>query len=244
MKILGLQKTTLLDFPGQVACTIFTGGCNFRCPFCHNSELFVPGEETPEEYTEEEIFSFLKKRKGVLTGVAITGGEPTLQPDLMDFIRKVRDLGYLIKLDTNGYKPEVTEEIIKEKLADYIAMDIKSCRENYAKVAGTDSIDLSRIERSVNLLMERRVPYEFRTTVVKKLHSKDDFVKIAEWLDGADAYFLQSFTDTGHVLKSGFSAYTQAEMAEFLPVLRKHIRSVHLRGIDYDEDKTVTESEA
>jgi len=240
MKISGLQKTTLLDFPGQVACTVFTGGCNFRCPFCHNSELLdinaLPAEN---DYSEEEVFDLLKKRHGVLTGIAITGGEPTLQPDLREFIEKVRSLGYLVKLDTNGYKPEVLKNLVDAGLVDYVAMDIKSCRENYGKVAGVDHPDLSRIEESIRFLMQGKIPYEFRTTVVKELHTKEDFIKIAEWLDGAENYFLQNFTDTGHVLQSGYSAYPQAVLASFLPVLRKHIRNVHLRGIDYDEDKIV-----
>lgn len=244
MKILGLQKTTLLDFPGQVACTIFTGGCNFRCPFCHNSELLgippKPGEEIPEEYSEEEILAFLKKRYGILTGVAITGGEPTLQPDLKDFIKKIRAIGYPVKLDSNGYLPEVLKDLIEEKLVAYIAMDIKSSRENYGKVAGVSALDLSRIEESVSLLMAGKVPCEFRTTVVRELHAAEDFEKIGQWLKGADRYFLQSFTDSGNVLEDGFSAYSQAELAAFLPILRKYIREVHLRGIDYDEEKQLS----
>jgi len=239
MKISGLQKTTLLDFPGQVACTVFTGGCNFRCPFCHNAELLdinnLPAEN---DYSEEEVFSLLRKRRGVLTGVAITGGEPTLQPDLKAFIRKIRAEGYLVKLDTNGYLPAVLKDLVQNRLLDYVAMDIKTCRENYAAVAGISSPDMSRIEESIAFLKSGAVPYEFRTTVVKELHTEEDFEKIAAWLSGSENYFLQNFTDNGTVLKSGYSAYPQAVLESFLPILRKQIKNVHLRGIDYD-DKTV-----
>lgn len=234
MKISGLQKTTLLDFPGHVACTIFTGGCNFRCPFCHNSELL--DADAPAAYTEAEILDFLSRRRHVLDGVAITGGEPTLQPDLEDFIRQVRALGLKIKLDTNGYLPEVLIHLADEGLLDYAAMDIKSSREHYGKVAGVKQVDLARIEQSVDFLKKGSLPYEFRTTVVRELHEAEDFARIGEWLDGAEAYFLQNFKDNGNVLKQGYSAYTQKELSGFLPGLRRHIKNVHLRGIDYEED--------
>jgi len=231
MKICGLQKTTLLDFPGHVAATIFTGGCNFRCPFCHNSDLL--GNDAPPAFTEEEILSFLARRKHVLDGVAITGGEPTLQPDLRDFIEKVRALGLLIKLDTNGYRPDVLKALVRDGLIDYAAMDIKTCRERYAAAAGAPSIHMERIEESVEFLKSGAVPYEFRTTVVKELHTAADFEKIGPWIAGAGQYFLQNFTDSGNVLEEGYSGCTKAELLEFAEIVKPYVGEVRLRGIDY-----------
>ena len=170
MKICGLQKTTLLDFPGHVAATVFTGGCNFRCPFCHNSEL-LPGT-VEAEYETGEVLDFLRKRKGILEGVCITGGEPTLQPDLEDFIRSVRELGLLVKLDTNGYKPDLLRDFCRKGLVDFVAMDIKAGRSHYAAAAGVDGMRLERIDESIRFLLEGSVPYEFRTTVVRGLHTE------------------------------------------------------------------------
>ncbi len=230
MKICGLQKTTLLDFPGHVAATIFTGGCNFRCPFCHNSELL--GNDAPASYSEEEILAFLKKRSGVLEGVAITGGEPTLQPDLREFVEKVRGLGLEIKLDTNGYKPDVLKSLVNEGLIDYVAMDIKSSKERYPKVAGAPFINMKNIEESVDFLKSGVVPYEFRTTVVRELHSPEDFVKIGEWIEGADLYFLQNFVDSGNVLNPIYSGCTKDELTSYMEIVRPYVKKVSLRGVD------------
>ena len=182
MKISGLQKTTLLDFPGHVACTIFTGGCNFRCPFCHNSDLLDNGAD--DDYTEEEVFEFLHKRKRVLEGVCITGGEPTLQPDLEDFIRKVRELGLAVKLDTNGYKPELLKDLCQKGLLDYVAMDIKASRDHYGEVAGAPGLNMELVDESIAFLLSGITPYEFRTTVVRGLHTAEDFRKIGPWIKG------------------------------------------------------------
>lgn len=231
MKICGLQKTTLLDFPGHVAATIFTGGCNFRCPFCHNSDLL--GNDAPPAFTEDEVLDFLAKRAGILEGVAITGGEPTLQPDLREFIEKVRALGLQIKLDTNGYRPDLLKSLCEDGLVDYVAMDIKTCKERYSEVAGVPSVDLSKIEESVEFLKHGRIPYEFRTTVVRELHCADDFLKIGPWLEGASNYFLQNFVDSDNVLNPVYSSYEKEDLLGFLELVRPFIRHVDLRGIDY-----------
>lgn len=231
MQIHGLNKTTLLDYPEHVAATIFTGGCNFCCPFCHNGELVLRPGDYPR-IPEEEVFAFLKKRKGILTGVCITGGEPTLQPDLAEFIERIKELGYLVKLDTNGYRPQVLQKLLDRGLLDYVAMDIKNAREKYGRTAGVENLDIGRIEESVALLQEGRIPYEFRTTVVRELHDREDFTSIGKWLAGAWAYFLQAYQDSENVIARGFSAYTREEMEAFVATLRPYIKRVELRGVE------------
>lgn len=233
MLICGLQKTTLLDYPGHVAATIFTGGCNFRCPFCHNSNLLDPSEFPPEQiFTEEEVLAFLKKRRSVLEGVCITGGEPTLQPDLSDFIRQIRRLGLLVKLDTNGSRPDILQSLLEEGLLDYVAMDIKSSPSHYAEAAGTDAVPLSAVRESVLLLRNGRIPYEFRTTVVRELHSADDFREIGAWLAGDSAYYLQNYRDSEQVLDRRFSSYKKEELENFRQLLLPFLPRTELRGID------------
>lgn len=229
MQILGLNKTTLLDYPEHVAATVFTGGCNFRCSFCHNMDL-VLGEVEPALSTED-FFAFLEKRKGILDGVCITGGEPTLQKDLPDFIRGIRDKGYLVKLDTNGYRPKVLEELLRENLLDYVAMDIKSSVENYPRVTGMADLDVTGIQESVSLLKSAGIPYEFRTTVVKGLHRIDEFDEIGRWLQGAEAYFLQAFRENEKVPDKSLSSFSEAEMREMKQLAERYIERVELRGI-------------
>lgn len=231
MKICGLQKTTLLDYPGHVAATVFLGGCNFRCPFCHNKELLDGSAE--EAYTEEELLAFLKKRSNILEGVCITGGEPTLQPDLETLIRKIRGLGYQIKLDTNGYRPDLLKHLCAEGLVDYVAMDIKNSREHYAQTAGLETILLDRIEESVRFLMGGAVDYEFRTTAVKELHNTQDFLSIGTWLAGCRAYYLQNYVESEQVLHPGFTAFTPDELLGFRALLQTTISNVGIRGVDY-----------
>lgn len=231
MQIHGLNKTTLLDYPEHVAATIFTGGCNFCCPFCHNGDLALHPGLFPV-IAKEEVMAFLKKRKGILSGVCITGGEPTLQPDLVQFIAGIKDLGLLVKLDSNGYRPEVLRELLSEGLLDYVAMDIKNSREKYAVTAGKPDLDVSRIEESVELLKESGISYEFRTTVVKQLHEKADFEAISDWLSGAKAYFLQAYRDNENVIQKGFSSYTKEELEAFVPILERTIGRVKLRGVE------------
>lgn len=231
MKICGLNKTTLLDYPGKVAATIFLGSCNFRCPFCHNSSLVLHASREPE-ISREEVLSFLKKRKGILEGVCITGGEPTLSPELGDFLQEIRDLGYPVKLDTNGSRPETLKELVSKGVVDKIAMDIKACPENYGNLAGLLYPDLDSIGKSVDFLMEGHVDYEFRTTVVKELHTEKDFREIGQWLKGAKAYYLQAYKDSEEVLQPGFCSYSLPELERFRSILLETIPLVEIRGID------------
>ena len=259
MKIIGLQKTTLLDYPGHVAATFFTGGCNFRCPFCHNADLVLnPGEQPT--IPMDEVMAFLRKRQGILDGVCITGGEPSLQPDLEEFICMVRELGYLVKLDTNGYRPKVLERFLDKGLLDYVAMDIKASKENYARAAGFHScrgvnpFAIESIERSVEILKSSGVDYEFRTTVVKGIHTVEEFAEIGKWLAGSRAYFLQAFrenenmvaarlkeaagecagTETGTARQEWeeYGSFSRAEMERMAVLAGKYIDIVKIRGVD------------
>ena len=229
MKIGGLQKLTLLDFPGRCACTVFTVGCNLRCPFCHNAPL-VTGQE-PALIGEDEILSLLKKRQGVLDGVCFTGGEPLLQPDLAALIREIRALGFAVKLDTNGTLPDRLQALLDEGLLDYVAMDIKNSPERYAETVGVPGFDVTNIDRSIRILQNGNVPFEFRTTVVKELHTPKDFQQIAEWIAGAEPYFLQQFVDSGDLIEGGFSACSKAEMEGFLPLISPKVPRVAIRGV-------------
>lgn len=196
MIISGQQKLTLIDFPGHLATTIFTAGCNFRCPFCHNPELVLGGrvQVAADDSSERDFFAFLEKRRGKIEGVCITGGEPTLQPDLIDFIRKIKERGFMVKLDTNGTRPDVVKKLIDQRLLDFVAMDIKNRLEKYGKTAGT-KLDPERIELSVDLIRNNLADYEFRTTVVPGLHEEEDFLAIARWLSGSRAYYLQEYRE-------------------------------------------------
>ena len=231
MNICGYQKTTLLDYPGHVAATIFTGGCNFRCPFCHNSDLVVNSTMSPC-ISQEEIFSFLKKRKNVLSGICITGGEPTLQTNLSEFIKKVRSLGYKIKLDTNGYRPDVISSLLEDNLLDYIAMDIKAGLSNYAKVSGIPNLDTSKIKESISIIENSGIDYEFRTTVVKELHSQEDFLEISEMLSSSSPYFIQSFKDSGNILTPGLSSCDTDTLNQYLAIVKNKLPFCSLRGIE------------
>lgn len=230
MKIHGFNKTTLLDYPGHVAATVFTGGCNFRCPFCHNGELVLKPETQPL-IPEEEVLAHLKKRQGILEGVCITGGEPTLQPDLADFMKKLKALGYLVKLDTNGYHPEVLRQLLAEGLPDYVAMDIKASPENYGAAAGCPGLDISRIEESIDLIKNCGILYEFRTTVVQGLHTVSEFADIGRLLEGSRAYYLQAFRENENVIQAGFSAFPQETMIKIREIMEKYINEVQLRGV-------------
>ncbi|EKE11820.1 MAG: Pyruvate-formate lyase-activating enzyme [uncultured bacterium] len=194
MRIGGIQKLTLIDYPGVIAATVFTVGCSFRCGFCHNPELVLPEKFPKLNEMEKEFFQHLEKRKGKLEGVCITGGEPTIQPDIIEFIRKIKGMGYLVKLDSNGSNPHVLRKIIKEKLVDYIAMDIKSSLGNYSKVAGLN-VDIEKIKKSVRMIMKSGIDYEFRTTVVPGIHSEEEFMEIGKWIRGARAYYLQEYRE-------------------------------------------------
>ncbi len=230
--ISGLQKLTLLDYPGTVACTVFTGGCNFRCPFCHNAALVRP-EELNRENEEEQVLSFLKKRVGVLDGVAITGGEPLLHADMPAFLEKVRALGYKIKLDTNGSFPDRLIELVRAGLVDRVAMDVKNAPELYAKTAGVAGLDLRPIERSKDFLLAGGVDYEFRTTVVRGLHTAESLVGAARWIEGAREYYLQQYKDSGHVLTpEGLGSFSAEEMHALADAVRPIVPTVQLRGVE------------
>lgn len=231
MKICGLQRTTLLDYPGHVAATVFTGGCNFRCPFCHNGGLARNPEAEPQ-VEEEEVFACLKKRKGILEGVCVTGGEPTLQPDLRDFMRRVKAEGYLIKLDTNGSMPQVLRELLRERLLDYVAMDVKASLSNYRRATGCIKPDLSRIEESIAILKSCGIPYEFRTTVVRGIHTIEEFDAIGQLLEGCRVYYLQQYREDENVLQKGLEAFSPEIMEEMAGRARKYIDKVELRGIE------------
>lgn len=227
----GLQKLTLLDYPGKVACTLFTRGCNFRCPFCHNASLVVRADEQ-QTYGNDEILAFLKRRKGVLDGVAITGGEPTLMSGLYDFIKQVKELNYSVKLDTNGTRPDVLKRLVNDGLVDYVAMDIKNSPEKYAYTCGLpNDYDLTKIEESKDFLMEGRVDFEFRTTVAKPFHSEEDFYKIGGWLRGSEKYFLQQFKDSGDIIGQEISSFSECEMEKFLNILSPFVPNAQLRGV-------------
>ena len=250
MKLYGLQKMTLLDFPGRVACTVFLGGCDFRCPWCHNYELAVGSAEPVMD--EEEFFAFLKKREGLLEGVAVTGGEPCLSKELPAFLRKIREMGFLTKLDTNGAHPELLEQILREGLADYVAMDIKNSPGKYLLTAGlarnTESGGSSgeevrqekarqeallvRVRRSIRLIMELAPDYEFRTTVIRQFHEEQDFAEIGEMIRGARRYFLQSFTDRDTVPYGGLSAPEKEELLRYAEQVRRFVPDVQTRGTD------------
>ena len=231
MNIYGYQKTTLLDYPGHVAATIFTGGCNFRCPFCHNAELITPSFSS-DLIPEEEIFTFLQKRKNILSGICITGGEPTLQTDLADFLKKVRSLGYKIKLDTNGYRPKVIADLLTQNLLDYIAMDLKTGYSNYSKVCGIDNFYMESIRESISVIENSGIDYEFRTTVVKELHSAQDFLEISEMISPKSSYYIQSFKDNENILTPGLSACDTDTLNHYLSLVKKCIPNSSLRGID------------
>ena len=230
MIIKGLQKLTLLDYPGKIACTVFTGGCNLRCPFCHNALLVTKQDEN--FIKEEEFFKFIEERKDRLDGVAITGGEPLIHSDIENFIKKIKDIGYAIKLDTNGTFPEKLKKILDEKLVDYVAIDIKNSPEKYAVTVGVSNLDIEKIKRSVKILMESDVDYEFRTTVPKELFTEDDFEKIAQWIAGAKRYFLQEFKDSGNLIEEGlFTPEKKDVMEKYASIVRKTVKEVEVRGI-------------
>ena len=231
MEFHGMNKLTLLDFPKHLACTVFTGRCNLRCPFCHNADLVLCPESQPQ-IPEDTVISFLERRKDSLEGICITGGEPTLQSDLLPFLRRCKELGYLTKLDTNGTRPDVIKAALDANLLDYIAMDIKNCPARYAETAGLTNVRFSAFKESVELIKNSGLPYEFRTTVVKEFHTREDLLAIGEWLAGAKCSALQAFKDSGNLIKPGLSGYTREELQDFRHMLTPYFDEVLLRGID------------
>ncbi len=230
IRFYGLQKLTLLDYPGHMACTVFTGGCNFRCPFCHNRSL-VFLNENDSEISEEDIFAFLKTRNKILDGVCITGGEPLLHKGIRPFIERVRDLGLKVKLDTNGSNYEALKGLIDDGLVDYVAMDIKNSPAKYALTCGLENIDLSQIEKSKDLLLEGKTEYEFRTTVVREFHEVGDFKEIGEWIRGAKNYYLQNFEDHGTCIRSGLSEADPDTLVKMKETAAPYVEHIDIRGI-------------
>ena len=231
MLLKGLQKLTLLDYPGKMAATVFAGGCNFLCPFCHNASL-VLGERVSSSGTlpEEEFFAFLKKRVGILEGVCVSGGEPTLAKDILSFLNKIKELGFLVKLDTNGYRPDVLRNAVSNGLVDYVAMDIKNSKELYGITVGIENFDISPIIESTDFLLSGKVDFEFRTTLVRELHHELDILEIGKWLSGDEKYFLQSFKDSGDLISQGFSGYDENETDLLLNMLKMYIPNAQKRG--------------
>ncbi len=230
MKICGFQKMTMLDFPGKVACTVFTGGCNFRCPFCHNA-LLVTEIDEENTFDEDEIIAYLYKRKGIIDGVCITGGEPLMQKDIGEFLEKVKATGMPVKLDTNGSYPEKLRELVEKGLVDYVAMDIKNSKAKYAETIGLPEYDLRKVEESIDFLLSDAVDYEFRTTVVREFHTIDDIVDIATRISGAKRFFLQGFVDSGNLIGSGMSALKPQEMVEICTKAQEIVPNTVLRGV-------------
>ena len=231
MLVSGLQKLTLLDYPGKVACTVFTGGCNFRCPFCHNSSLVLP-EQIAHDSSVEEVLRFLKKRVGVLDGVAVTGGEPLIHADMADFLREVKAMGYMVKLDSNGSFPDRLIALVQAGLVDRVAMDIKNSPALYAKTAGLEKLDMEAIARSKDFLLEGTVDYEFRTTVVKGLHTAESLMEAARFIEGAKEYYLQQYKDSGAVLAAeGLGAFDADEMHALADAVRPIVPTVEVRGV-------------
>ena len=232
MFLAGMQKLSLLDYPGVVASTLFTLGCNFRCPWCHNAGLVLP-EQFPKELPDpEEVLRFLEKRRGVLDGVCITGGEPLLHPEVPDFIRRVKELGYRVKLDTNGSFPERLRELAEEKLVDYVAMDIKNAPRHYGNTIGVPGYETGAVEESKNFLLTEPVGYEFRTTVVKGLHTEESLLEAAEWIRGAKAWYLQQFRDSGALIGAdGLGAFSEEEMQQLLRAVQQKLPVAMLRGL-------------
>lgn len=228
MHIHGFNKLTLLDYPGHLAAIVFLGGCNMRCPFCHNASLVLhPGEQPC--IPMEEVLATLSGRKHLLEGVCISGGEPTLYPDLPEFILKIKELGLLVKLDTNGTHPEVIKALAKDKLLDFVSMDIKNSKEKYALTSGIPSFDIRPIEESVSYLLSGAVPYEFRTTIVKEFHTAEDMLSIGSWLKGATAYYLQAYKDSGDIIMPGLNGHTLETLTYFVSLLTPFVEHVSLR---------------
>lgn len=230
MNICGLQKLSMVDYPGKLAATVFTGGCNLRCPFCHNALLVTRLNESPRLDTDE-VLAFLRSRRSLLDAVVLSGGEPLLQPGASDFLATVKDMGYLVKLDTNGCYPDALEEILSKKFVDYVAMDIKNSREKYSLTVGVPNFDLAPIDESIRLIRESGIDYEFRTTAVRQFHTAADFTAIGRWLHGSKNYYIQNFNDSGNLIGSGMSGFSEEELRSFADSLTGDFEFIGIRGL-------------
>lgn len=233
MKISGFSKLTLLDFPGVIACEIFTQGCNLKCPFCQNSSLIDMNDSY--NYTEEEIIDFLERRKKILDGIVITGGEPTVQKDLVRFIQDVKNLGYKVKLDTNGFRPNILKELLDKNLLDYVAMDIKNSFEKYDITCGMKNLVIENIKKSIEILKNSNIKYEFRTTIIKEYHTKQDILKILDII-GNSKYYLQNFEMSSDVIDKNLHGFTDYELMEMESLLNLKYSNVEIRGIKYAKE--------
>ena len=233
MEFNGWEKLSLVDFDGNLTTTIFTSGCPFRCPYCHNADLVFKSKELTV-IPFEEILAYLRKRQGILEAVCISGGEPTLGDDLLDKMRIIKSLGYKIKLDSNGFRPEVLKKAVSEGLVDYIAMDIKNSLERYNETIGFPRFDLSGVKESIRFLLSNQVRYEFRTTIVEEFHTEEDILKIASLIEGAKRYYLQLYLDSENCIERGFHAISKEKAKRFVDLLAPHVESVALRG--YEDD--------
>ncbi|HHV09310.1 MAG TPA: anaerobic ribonucleoside-triphosphate reductase activating protein [Clostridiales bacterium] len=231
MKIHGFNKLTLLDYPGHMAATVFLGGCNMRCPFCHNASLVTRAASQPT-LPAEEVLNTLFRRRHLLEGICITGGEPTLNPGLTDFIRQLKSYDFKVKLDTNGTNPALLKVLVQDGLIDYIAMDIKNSKAKYAPTSGIAGLELDKIEESVDFLLSGLLDYELRTTIVKELHTREDMRSIGEWIAGAKAYYLQSYQASGDIIEPGFNPYPKEELEAFTAILKPYVNRISLRGVD------------
>jgi pyruvate formate lyase activating enzyme len=231
MNIHGFNKLTLLDYPGHMAATIFLGGCNMRCPFCHNASLVTRVASQPA-IPMEEVWNTLAKRKHILEGVCITGGEPTLNPGLTELIRNIKSFGFKIKLDTNGTNPELLKALIEDGLIDYVAMDIKNSKEKYALTSGFPNINMDKIEQSIAFLLSDTLEYEFRTTIVREFHTKEDMHSIGKWIEGAKAYYLQSYQSSEDILQPGLNYHSKEMLEAFVELLKPYVGNVSIRGVD------------
>lgn len=230
MIIKGLQKLTLLDYPEHTACTVFTGGCNLRCPFCHNASLAL-NPASVDEIDEEKFFSFLRKRKGILDGVCITGGEPLINTDIENFMLRIKQLGFKVKIDTNGTLPVRLKSVVENGLADYVAVDIKNSKKLYEITVGVSYFNTSPVEKTVDYLMSGNIPYEFRTTVTRTFHTENSMRELSEWIKGAKRYFLQNFVNSGDLINPQIEGYSPEEMQKMLDIVKPNIPSAQIRGI-------------
>lgn len=232
MKLYGIEKLSLVDFDGVVASTVFTGKCNYRCSFCHNSPLVENVESLSPIDVEKEVFSYLEKRKGVIEGVCVTGGEPTLEKDLPLFLERIKKMGLKVKLDSNGTNTKMIGEIAKNNLADYFAMDIKNSKEKYGEIIGIDNYNTENVEKTVEFFLSNDYDYEFRTTLIKEYHTLEDIKKIGEWIKGAKKYFMQKFKSVDTCIKSGLNEIDNQTALTYLEEIKKHIPNAKLRGYD------------
>ena len=226
----GFQKLTLLDYPSKMASVVFTGGCNFRCPFCHNRSLVFLNEQEGE-INVEYIYDYLEKRKKMLDGVCISGGEPLLHAGLEEFIRKIKDMGLLVKLDTNGSSFEKLKDLVEKGLVDYVAMDIKNIKSEYAKTIGLNEYDISEVEKCVSYLKEDHVDYEFRTTLVKEFHENVDFKLMGEWRSGCKNYYLQNFEEKDTCIQRGLHSLSKEKIFAIKDIMRPYVKNIGIRGI-------------